>query len=321
MRLTKQLGGAVTASALLALGVGAQPAQAATQSLTQGFVLRNVSSHNVRLAEVRGEDSYEGRPGIGAKLAPGEAGLDHELVYHFGRNTRSVLTYEVLDRTDSPIGKISFTLDINDINQPFSYCSISWGNVGCSVNGRDLQVIDPSPTTVDVPAGEPGAQQRSELFNTLCADSNSATCRYAPESQVHETRPAKVWGKPIRNMTEETHFYTVTATDTISSMDLVEAGVTLSVKIGQAVEAGVSSKYQHSWTTTRTFTQSIALTVPPHREVWVEESVPVIRYTGVFTIVLGNTTWRFHDVEWDSPDTSPESASGVFTVRENPVLL
>ncbi|MFJ7209279.1 hypothetical protein ACIQWR_37815 [Streptomyces sp. NPDC098789] len=318
MRSTIKMGGLLATSLALTLGAAAQPASAAAQSLTQGYIVRNASSHQIRLAQVQGEDSYEGRPDIGTRLSPGSGVADHELVYHFARNTHSVLLYDVLGDAGETIGTVRFALDVNDINQAYSSCSVTWGDVSCSADGKELRVLDLGSTVIDVPAGEAGAQQRSALFNSLCSDANSATCTFSPDSEVHTALPGKPWGKPVANTTDETHTYGLVATDTVSSTDLVEVGINVSVKMGKAVDVGITTKFQHAWTTTRTFSQSLTLTVPPHKELWVEEGVPVLRHTGLFTIALGNTTWRFHDVQWDSPDPSPEAAAGVFTIRERP---
>ncbi|MFG2639158.1 hypothetical protein ACGFX8_36830 [Streptomyces sp. NPDC048362] len=302
---------------LSTLGV-ATPAKAAPQCLTQGFNLTNLSSRQLKLGSVTGEDAFDGRPAVGTVIDPGAPGVDHELVYHFARNTRSFLHYDVTDGSRT-VGRVRFTLDINDINQPFSTCYVEWGDVACSASGVSLQVLDARDTAIDVPSGQSGAQARVRLFNTLCSDNNKATCAYAPTAEEHTALPGRPWGKPVQNTTSETQHYTLTATDTISDTDLVEVGVQLSAKLSKAVEIGVNLKYQHTWTKTHTFTQSITMDVPSQSQMWVEEAVPVVRYRGDFTIHLGNTTWRFHDVQWDAPDPSPAAASGVFVIKEKPL--
>ncbi|MFG2639183.1 hypothetical protein ACGFX8_37000 [Streptomyces sp. NPDC048362] len=305
---------AIVSSLALSPLATASPAQA----LTQGFILTNLSSRELKLTSVGGEDSFDGRPAVGTILSPGSQGADHELIYHFARNTRAYLHYDVLG-SNGTVGTVRFILDINDINQPFSQCYVDWGNVDCHTDGKSLQILDARNTTIDVPAGEAGAQARATWFNSLCSDSNVASCTFAPTSQEHTSLPGKPWGKPVQNTTGQTQTYALSATDTVSESDLVEVGISLSVKLGKAVSAGITAKYQHSWTKTHTFTQSITMSVPSQYQMWIEETIPVVRYRGAFTIHLGNTTWNFHDVQWDSPDSSPEAASGVFIIKEKPL--
>ena len=56
--------------------------------------------------------------------------------------------------------------------------------------------------------------------------------------------------------------------------------------------------------------------VPPGWEVWLTDSPPMFRDTGDFSITLGNTTWRLHDVYFDSPN--PDGNGKLAPTQQGP---
>jgi hypothetical protein len=77
--------------------------------------------------------------------------------------------------------------------------------------------------------------------------------------------------------------------------------------------AAISVKYEHEWTTEHKFEQDVDVTCGPHRRCWINATQPRVRYTGNYTLTMGNTSWTVRDVYFDQPNLFP-SRQGEYTV-------
>ena len=68
--------------------------------------------------------------------------------------------------------------------------------------------------------------------------------------------------------------------------------------------AASASKYGPRWTLEHVFAYQhpFRLDCPPRSECWVRSVAAMLRYTGNFTVKLGNTTWNVPGVYFDTPD-------------------
>ncbi|WP_256103458.1 hypothetical protein [Streptomyces sp. ODS05-4] len=305
MGIKRRCAGVVLAGITCA-GIISSPAAFAApqkaQDLTQGFHITNLTGYTLKRQ--------------GEVLKPGDV-VDHEVTFHLGSNTREVDAYQAVDEKGAYQGRIIFTFDVNDINQPSSQCSPDDFETGlaCGGGGKDVQVLDAKPKTYDVPASD--SQRIADVLNTLCADGKPAQCSFDAKKEESVLEPGKVYGNPVANNTDKDATTTISASDTVTNTDLVEAGFRISASLTKAINAEINAKYSHTWTNSHTFSQSIKVTVGAHREAWIEETIPALRTTGDLVVKMGNSTWNLHDVHFDTPD--PSSSKAVFEVKDKPL--
>jgi len=78
----------------------------------------------------------------------------------------------------------------------------------------------------------------------------------------------------------------------------------------------VTAAYGHTWTTSNEFDETITAHVPQKTTVWLEDAPEMIRYTGNFTLTVGNTTIHLTGVYFDSPD---KDGNGNWTLMSQSV--
>src|SRR6478672_10664283 len=83
---------------------------------------------------------------------------------------------------------------------------------------------------------------------------------------------------------------TIEATDEVGESDSV--GVEVTGGVEKLVVFTVTAKYEHAWTHSCTFSQSLEVKVPPHSKVCFTHEAPTLWDTGTFTVTLGNTAWN-----------------------------
>lgn len=314
MRFRKITYALVSVAAVCGVTGAATPSYAAPQDLTQGFHVTNLTGYKMTL--VKAADNVEGGgPQANSSLSPGEA-HDFEVIYHFAADTPSKAQYEIWDDKGGLVGQAKFDFKVDLVNAPTSSCTIVSGPFKCDGGGKDLKLLDAQPVTRDVPASD--AQKEADLLNRYCADGGPADCNFSANKEENTTLPGKPWGKAVANNTDQKVSTTLAVSHTVSNEDLVEGGFKIGAKLSEKINAEVWAKYSHTWTNSTTYSQSVQIDVAPHREAWVEEAIPVIRFTGDFNVRIGNTTWKLHDIKLDTPD---DTAAGqtVYTVKDKPL--
>jgi len=109
---------------------------------------------------------------------------------------------------------------------------------------------------------------------------------------------------------------TIEAIDEVGESDSV--GVEVTGGVEKLVVFTVTAKYEHAWTHSCTFSQSLEVKVPPHSKVWLTHEAPTFRDTGTFTVTLGNTAWNVTGVYWDTPDVTGQAQLGAYIPRMAP---
>jgi hypothetical protein len=225
-------------------------------------------------------------------------------------NTAGSLRYSDLDHKKSWLVQMV----VHEFNSWDLHAHGVTGGVSYAVRDRTVELTDPPGTNIIVKGGTAGAQERADVLNNLCSDSNVAECGFSPSSVEQVTEPGIPFGNPVENTTHKSKVdTTITDSKTISSSDLVEVGVSVGFKLKKVLDVSINTKYQHSWSQSKLFSQSVHADVPLGWKVWVELGVPAFRYHGNMTVSLGRTTWRLEDVYWDAvdPDKTP-----VYLVRD-----
>jgi hypothetical protein len=290
------------------------PSAAARVDYSQGFHIYNLSSHRLKLVSVTGSGNFEGRPNDGDILQPGVGYHDWEVQYRWVSPQFDRVTYQILDDGGQVVGKLTADLTVTGDVPPAvdSDCSTTFGT--CSADDKTLTFTDPPGTVIDLPAGQGEAQAQS--LKQFCQQGSAAMCTFTPTKEEHTLGPAHQFGNAVQNYTDEEDDTTVSAKDTVVTTDSVGVEVSTQAEIAEVVKVAVSATYGRQWTTEHDFSQDVDVKVAPHREAWVEVSQPLIRDTGDFTMTLGNTTWKLHDVYFDSPD---QNGTGTYAIKDKPL--
>jgi hypothetical protein len=302
-RKTRRAAAVVLACVLAAL-LAAGPASGASRD----YKIYNLSSNPLRLlgAQPLGLPyvfEFEGRPLVGEVLMPGEPPHEWELKYLFlGDPSAARVVYDIMDgaahRHTYTATMITSTLS-ND-----STCTIASEVGTCTAEGRTLTVADPPGTVHNVPADR--AQEQADTLRQLCTETNAAKCGFTPREKRNTSTPARLADEPVFNCdTEDKVPTTFTATDKrgVEHSFGTKIGTELETNfIVGKVKASIEASYGAKWIEEHTFSQSVTMQVRPGNFGWVAVTSPVIRYTGDFTLRLGNTTWNLRNVYFDNPD-------------------
>ena len=293
--------------------VAAAPArQAAVQAsahLTQGFDVRNLSSHTITLTGIESPGKGDGAPHVGTVLRPGES-MHYEKVFWFGNTPHTKLTFNDYDgKGNVKIFQVELWVD-PILNSPSVMMPYSDGRLG-DIEVQGLGYSSRSASFVDAPGGAPihvsaaDRQQQADLLNRLCAE-GQASCTFRPTST--EPGPAKVERKASEiNRLDAPYPLTVAESFTFNATTNVEASASVSAKLFGLVNTTLSAKYGQSWSQGKTSTISRTVPVKPGHRLFVEVHQPTTRQHGDFTVHMGNTTWNLSGVYFDIPDMSKPS--------------
>lgn len=284
----------------VAVEVPPQPGFGGGPIVTKGFDVINASSRPVTLLKYRehGIGQVTQAPAVEAVLQPGE--VHHfEVVYYFLGFGQANPTY---------VGANGLAWDIHlgvdGVGIPTTSCAPG-GGAQCTPpkwTGWNQQVVlmDVAGTTVDIPSGQ--GQAQAEVLNRLCAGGGVASCSFISRRQ--ESTYAKdrlIWDYTTQ---ESAAKLSETIESVNSSSQSVEVGVSAGVNIKKIVSIELTTKYSREWTESLKVSRKIEMTVPPWTQKQLYAEHPVTRYTGDFTLTMGNTTWVLRDVYFDQPDAN-----------------
>ena len=267
----------------------------------RGFDITNLSSHRLRLEQLGGVNGEDQLPGVGTILAPGHA-LNFQIVWLWGQNHSVTPRFSILDDKGGTIGTYWATMTVSSAlawTEQRSSATTTYGQTGGQI--QSLTFMDPAGSVIDIPAGD--GQKQAEVLNTLCGNA-SATCTFTPTKQEQLYGPHHVIGKAIANNTPLVQKTIIEEGDEVSLTHSVSVSASAKVTLVKVVELSLSATYGHSWTSTHIFKQTEHLDIPPYHKGWLQGVEPIIRDTGDFTLTMGSTTWKLHDVYFDTPDTS-----------------
>jgi hypothetical protein len=294
--------GATVLGSVAAGVVAAAPASAATtqtasasQDVTRGFDIVNMTKHTLTLMRVDGPGERDGYAPVGTTIAPGQT-YHYEKVYYFAKYKETTLSFQFSEPTlvggfDATISVDAFggTKMLTDADALFSVENHGW-------SGR-MVLMEQSFSINNVPAAD--AQKQADLLNATCV-SGLASCAFTPMSKVPgQPQVTLVAGGVNNTATARPESFTTKTTATMSSS--VETVGSAKVTIKGIFEAGMTWKYGNVWTDTREVTKTHSYTLSPYTNMNMWSRVPTERVTGEFTVVLGKTTWILQDVRFDIP--------------------
>jgi hypothetical protein len=263
----------------------------------------------VKYASLVGYSGFEGRPDDGAILKFGVGYQDWELTYaHFPSDYDRATLYYTVGSTAAKI-----TITVPSLGAPYSSCELS-NNVAalqCIADGTSITFLDPPGTTHELPPGQPQAQ--AAILSQLCAAQSRASCVFTSTSADYVYSPIHQVGNSIYNPGDRDQLMTVKTSDTVGSSDSLGGEVKGEVQFLEVAKAVISVKYEHEWTTEHKFEQDVDVTCGPHRRCWINATQPMVRYTGNYTLTMGNTRWTVRDVYFDQPNLFP-NRQGEYTV-------
>jgi hypothetical protein len=209
--------------------------------------------------------------------------------------------FSPVDASGAPIAAPSGSFSVTVATKPFgSAWRCDMGN--CETGTlRTVTLLDPPGTVTSLPSGQ--GQKQADVLNSYCGVGR-ATCKFVPRSF-----DATAWSLPkqaadsVRNNTTSNLTTTITATNTQSTATSLKLSLAVKASIFKIVDVSVTTEGSQTWTSTYTFSQSIAVTAKPGEEVFIESSAPIKAVTGDFFVTLGNSRWNLYDVTFDSPDT------------------
>jgi hypothetical protein len=185
----------------------------------------------------------------------------------------------------------------------------------CSTSGADI-CSDPSSDpatdgrviTFLEPAGsvrnwdDTQRQQQADALKQLCAADADATYTFTPTRHEPVAGTQHQVGDSFTNDSNVWADWSVTRKDTVGTTDSVNTSATVNVTLFKVVDYSITAAYGHTWTTSHEFEETETAHVPPKTTVWLDDAPEMIRYTGNFTLTVGNTTIHLTGVYFDSPD-------------------
>lgn len=270
------------------------------------FTIYNYSGHQLRLKSIDGDKRFEGAPSVGEVIAPG-GGQIVEVTYVYMSTQRDDFTYDVLDDNGKSLGTVKAHLELKSsgFSSPSrsTSASVSDTNLSATSNTSDsVTFMDKAATTHTVAAN---SAQGASLLSQYCGGGTpSASCTFAPTIAAKDAwGPKHLVGTPVFNNTSrETNWTEYRTDETQSVTNNIEVSGNAEFQITKAVKLGVSTTYGYSWTDSVSRGQTLHLEFDPYTLNWVDSTNPVIRYTGDFTVKLGNTTWKITGATYEVPD-------------------
>jgi VCBS repeat-containing protein len=280
--------------------------------LTQGFDVYNATRQPITLTFydfTKGAGNATQAPPVGAVIQPGDS-QHFEVIYYVGNTTSVAPSFQSADGTMV----WSVTMGTSTFNEAFAGCS---SNASCSpavtfapdgksfsyTRSQLIVLMEKPGTVVTIPAGQ--GQKQAEVLNKLCAGGGIATCSFvATSSEVTYSKPKVVWDYQTSSSTT-TLGETIKSTNTSTNSLEVSAKAGLNIKM--IVSAEIAAKYGRTWTDSVEVSKTVTMTVPPYTLRILYAEYPVTRYTGDFTVKIGNTTYYLQNVYFDQPDATRQT--------------
>ncbi len=302
-----------------ATDVAAAPARSApalasaAAHYTQGFDIRNLSSHTITLTAIDSPGRGDGAPYLGTVLRPGES-LHYEKVWWFANTPQTKLTFTDSDGAGTlRVFQVELWVD-SFLKTPSIMMPGSDGKIGSleiqglGYTSQNASFVDTFGTSITVP--EADKQRQADLLNRLCAG-GQASCTFRPSTT--QAGPALVSRKASEvNRFAEPLPVTVSDVFTFNASSSVEGTLSAKMTLFGLVDTTLSAKYGKTWSEGRTATISRTFKVSPGHRGYVEVHQPTTRQFGDFTVTMGNTVWHLTNVYFDIPDMSktPDVVSG-----------
>ena len=188
-----------------------------------------------------------------------------------------------------------------------------------------VTLIDNPDTKVTI-----GADNRKlqEQLLGLC-DGGGADCKFAADKDGNTNQPktpSRGYGfahlptdfAPVTNSTGNNLTTTITVSDATAQATTWSTSASLKPKfafLDKIVEATISASYGQTATTTHTFSQAVQVAAQPGETVYIFTATPVLRYSGTWTVTLGNTTFTLPDTYIDQPNPKGNAVFIAYTCK------
>jgi len=172
----------------------------------------------------------------------------------------------------------------------------------------NIRLLDPPGTVKQLSAAE--ADQLARVLSQLCDDNSAAKCTFKPKTFQQTQTDWHIAAPQVINDGSPLVRFTLTRNETESTQTSLKLGVSAKVSIFKIVEAGVSAETTETWTTQKAWTYAVEVQVPHGQQGVLYVKDPIKRLTGDFVATIGNTTWNFTDVNFETPDPDPLRKDG-----------
>lgn len=160
-----------------------------------------------------------------------------------------------------------------------------------------------SPAATAVNTYPAGSTDEQTAISNLCRNVDvTSSCSFAPTSQdvnAYGARPSELG--VLYNSSSSSTQLTVGESQSYSVTDSWGATVTGQGTI-EALQLGIQASYNHSISTTDTWSTQAEEDVPSLQTGFIWGFAPVIDYTGTFTLKIGNTTFSAPGATYSVPD-------------------
>lgn len=144
---------------------------------------------------------------------------------------------------------------------------------------------------------------QSRLLNDACkGDDAENNCFYTPKSVEFITDTPKPYGNPVANPYDTRLTMEVKSEHVVETSDTVGVKFTSKLTLWKIWENSLSVNYDHTWTDSRSFSQSENADVPPHTEYWFTIAASLNRVTGDFLVRANGKVFRIENATVVLPD-------------------
>jgi hypothetical protein len=270
------------------------------------FTITNLSGYRIQLNAASG--SWEGRPGDGTWVLPGQQ-QSFELKWTLLGTSHGIVRYYKYSDDGLWQGDYWIDLNLDRTKSASSDCRSTMGT--CTAGSTNTALMDDKDTVVTLGGGQ--AQAQAQALDRLCRDLPQVSCAFAATKEEKTMIPAHVVGLVYANSTLDPMSKRITISEKVERSQSVEVSTTVEASVLKLVQASVTAKYGQVWTNSLTFEESSDAVIRAGYKVWSEMEEPTLRFTGDFTMKVGNTTFRLVGVHFDVPDPKP-------TVDRSPTL-
>jgi hypothetical protein len=293
----------------------AEPTEVHT-AVSTDFTFQNLTSHALKLVGYHDKNgTFLGKDGIETPIKTG-------IVIQPGQKFSITLTKYAFETNDpefyfDPVGSaVSGRFQIratsnaifqfggtNDV--PSFAKVVGPGNWKLAPRSRDdLILLDPPGTVVTLNGGQ--GQRQADVLNQLGELGDGVvSCTFKDTAfDDNAWTPKAVLGAPVSNDTTSELVTSFTATHQVQTAFNIKVGLEAKAKLLNIVETALKTEFGVTFTDSQTFSQAVTLKAQPGQTVALIVQYPVLRVTGDYTAIVGNTTYILNGVSFDSPDPS-----------------
>lgn len=149
---------------------------------------------------------------------------------------------------------------------------------------------------------------QARLLNDVCkGDTADQDCFYTPKSVEYISDDPKPYGAPVANP-YDTHLSTkVESAHVVGTSNTVGVEFSTKLTLWKIWENSLKLSYEHTWTDSRSFSQSVEAEIPPHTLYWFTIAPALNRVTGDFLVRTGGKVFRIENAVVVLPDAEKDA--------------